>query len=309
MMAYFTGRVNTFADLLTAIRDACTGEGWTLSGNVLHKGNAYLSTTNPTDAIEYAGGTGIDGSNLLTGAAPGLVRTATIGNQTLTFPVVYEAHIFTDPDEVYFVFNYNVDFYQYLAFGISSVPGLSGTGFWFGASRTATGGNDSADRFNYIPNGPWSVNNAGGAGGAVGRPLFYADQVTTVNSQATFIHHGLDGRSWSTSSTSDLNQAWSFPALAPLIGNIPNNVNQETPLLPYPVFVPRSSGNKVSMIADLKNIRHCRITFHDPGDIITHGAEQWKLYPWYRKNSAVPDGGNGISHSGTGGFAIRYTGA
>ena len=72
-MAYETGSANSFADLLAALQAACTGNGWTLSGNVLHKGTCYAevkltqtqgSVVWPNSALGVRACNGIDGSNL-----------------------------------------------------------------------------------------------------------------------------------------------------------------------------------------------------------------------------------------------------
>ncbi len=115
------GSVNNLADLLTAIRAACVAHGWTLSGSVLRKGNAYIKSQIVSGFIEWTGGTGIDGSNNLTGAAPAMVRNGDFGTRVITYPCTWEAHIHTAPEEVYIVLNYNVDYYQYAAWGLSDI--------------------------------------------------------------------------------------------------------------------------------------------------------------------------------------------
>lgn len=307
-MSYETGSVNTLADLLSAIRNACTAHGWTLSGSVLHKGDAYIRSGINAGFIEWLGGTGKDGSNALTGAAPQVVRTGDFQRQALSFPCTWEAHILTDPDEVYIVLNYNVDYYQYIAWGLSSVEDLPGTGMWFGASRLATGGGESLDYDFDMELTNLSLTNFGSTGGA----LFYAQDVFG-NAQTSYIHHGLDGGGWSGhayNTPSTLPR--SFGAVVQLLKQLPNAWNNQMVLLPFPVYLPRTSGNKTSLVADLAHIRHCRIDFHAPGEIITLGSDQWKVYPWYRKNIAQRGGHNntGIkTHSGTVGFAVRYTGS
>ena len=302
-MAHVTGSVNTVGDLLTAIQNACTANGWTLSGEVLHKGTAFIRVWVNSADINFQGGTGIDGSNLLTGAGPTHVRFKLIGSNAIAYPVTYEVHLNTSPDEVYVVINYSTDRYQIACWGLSDIPDLPGTGMWF--AGTGHSGVTSGDF------------RSSAAGAVVGNPntaahpIFYAKDTADPNGTAinSFVHHDLDARGWSANSTNHLNIAWSFDAIDPLLGFLPNAWNSETVLLPFPVYVPRPTGNTVSQIADLKHIRHIRIDFHDPGDIITLGADQWKFYPWYRKNVLSRNGGSQVDHSGTFGFALRYTGA
>jgi len=59
---------------------------------------------------------------------------------------------------------------------------------------------------------------------------------------------------------------------------------------------------------DLQNARTLRVDNYDPGQIITLGDDQWRIYPFYRKNADQRDGttSSGGDHSGTMGWAIRY---
>lgn len=298
-MAHVTGNANDIAALLTAIRNACTANGWTLAGNVLHKGGIYVHIVVNGATLRITGGTGIDGGNNLTGAAPGAARLKSMGTtNVITYPVTYEVHINTAPDEVYVVVNFNVDFYLFMAWGKSDVAGLPGSGVWFSAS----GGDVSSTVADTFIIGSGGIINAGS-----GMPLFFATQ--SLGLQNTYIHHDLDALGWTQLGTAPAPSAFAY--LEPLQLLLPNNWNNETILLPYPVFVPRSSGNKVSLVADLKHVRLCRNDFHPPGDIIALGSDQWKVYPWFKKDTVTrtPQLQNGATHSGTFAWAVRYTGA
>jgi hypothetical protein len=174
---------------------------------------------------------------------------------------------------------------------------------WYAASRYA-GGGGSSDGFS-MPTVNGGVTNGDTSRGS---PAFYAT-TGNLNAQTSYIHHGLDGGAWSGHGALN-DRAQGFSAIVPLLGLLPNTWNGETVLLPFPIYIARSSGNKMSLVGNLKHLRHCRINFHNPGDIITLGSDQWKVYPWYRKNVSTP-GSSGVSdsHSGTVGFAVRYTGA
>lgn len=303
-MAYLTGTAANITALMDNLRSACTSNGWTLSGNILHKGNCYIRSQINNGFIEWMGGTGKDVSNNLTGAAPRVVRTGDFRTNALTFPCNYEAFIFSNPDEVVFVINYSTDFYQYVMFGLSDVANLPGVGVYYAASRYAiTGGSTALWEFASNPNGLSSTTDA-----SQGAPAF-----TGIGSgqlaQSSYIHHGFDGATWTSDSNTGTGYATSFHANAPLLSLLPSSWNGETVLLPFPIYVNRSTGNKVSLAADLKNIRHCRIDNHSPGATITLGADKWKLYPWYKKNTTVRDGSTSeAQHSGTLGYAVRYDG-
>lgn len=298
-MAYITGTANDISALRTAIFNACTANGWTLSGEILHKGTAYFRLQISGSDLTLLGGTGKDGSNNLTGGGTTIVQiTNDVTAAPLTYPMTYHIHINSSPDEVYVVANYSTDFYQWCAFGQSHITFSAGTGNWYGAFGHATGQHPSG-----ISITPTSGGNSNGASSGA---LFWHTSSANVNA---FIHHGLDGNAWSGlgSYTTTGGAATAITALIPLVGISPNSYNGEAVLLPIPVTVSRPSS-LYSLVAQPKHSRYIRIDNHAPGQVITIGAEQWKVYPWLSKNSAARDGnGSNINHSGTFGWAIRYT--
>lgn len=312
-MPYVTGTAANVTALMNNIRSACTSNGWTLSGNILHKGTAYISNvvTNAylnsgvnTDYIYWQGGTGKDGSNNLTGAAPTVARTGSFRTNLLTFPCVYEVFIFSDPDEVFVTINYSTDFYQYVMFGTSDVPSLPGTGCYFAASRLIGNGYYADYEFPVNDYNLTSMYSRGDV--AQGGPPFFST-ASDSSGQNSYIHHNLDGVAWSTNSSPC---ATAFVPANPLLSLLPSAWNDESVLLPFHIFIVRSSGAKVSLLADLKNLRHCRIDNLDPGQILTLGSDKWKVYPWYRKNAADRDQTSSTyQYSGTLGYAVRYDGA
>jgi len=80
-------------------------------------------------------------------------------------------------------------------------------------------------------------------------------------------------------------------------------------LLPIRAYKIRPSS-KVSLIGDLENARYMRIDNYAPGEVFNLGAERWKALPWHQKNAtpAGRSGGDGLTHTGTLGWAIRYEG-
>lgn len=301
-MAYVTGTASNITDLRVAILNACTANGWTLSGDVLHKGTAYFRLQISSGRLTILGGTGKDGGNILTGGAS---QVSSIGDfaapAAISFPVVYHVHIETAPDEVYVFANHSTDYYQFLALGQSTLP-LPGTGNWFGASAgpTSTGG------ICILPysGGVFTNGRPSGALFWVGES-FQSATVTTC-----FVHHGLEGGSgWSGVDRLDVinGKATAIPAITPLVGISPNNYNGESILLPIPVVVGRASG-LFSLVAQPKHARFIRLDNHAPGEILTIGGDQWKVYPWFKKDLANRNGASTeIFHSGTFGAAIRYT--
>lgn len=301
-MAYITGSVNNIADLRTAIFNACTANGWTLSGEILHKGTAYFRLQVVADAIQLLGGTGKDGSNNLTGAANAFVMVTGSGGVTgLVYPVTYHIHIDTGPDEVYVALNHSTDYYQWLAFGQSNITLASGTGNWFGATygNALMSGQGS---LGLDANGNTYFNSPGALFWSTGASISY----TIAN---THLHHGLSGgNGWTSDATSatEGGRPSAPPALSPLIAISPNSYNGEALLLPIPVVVRRPSS-LYSLVAQPKHARYVRVDNLTPGQVLTIGAEQWKVYPFLRKDITARNGGSTVYHSGTFGWAIRYT--
>src|SRR5690606_36130844 len=71
---------------------------------------------------------------------------------------------------------------------------------------------------------------------------------------------------------------------ASLLAALPNLFNESSPLIPVKAVVNRTSNGQ-TIAATLRNLRHVRIDNLLPGEIITLGAEQWKIYPHYRKDN------------------------
>lgn len=307
-MPYVSGTAANITALRDNIRTACTDNGWTLSGNVLHKGDCFIESTIDSGYIHWKGGTGKDGSNNLTGAAPTYVRTGSFNPNAMTFPVSYEVFIGSSPDEVTVVINYATDFYQFVMFGLSDVADLPGAGVYFAASRAANTGAVNSEFASGTSSSGFQIFNVQGL-----MPFFLAPNTSqTTGNNNSFIHYGLDSSTWSRAGAgSGVGDRYplSLEYITPLIASLPNAWNNETVLLPFPVYIPRSSGNKVSLVADLKTVRHCRVDFLDPGTIVTLGSDEWKIYPWYRKDTTARNGNDiGTTHSGTFGFAVKYDG-
>lgn len=306
---YVSGSANSLSDVVTAIFSALTNNGWTLNTDVIHKDDVHVRLRVVGQTIEVLGGTGVDEGDALTGQAPQIARVRAF-QQAFTFPMTYEVHIFDDPvDEVYVILNYNVDFFQWIWFGQSIIEDLPGTGVWFTAPQR-----NAAATYIYIkPTGESSGSSSDGEGGfpqthscsPFGPGLIPSGSFGTT--QNGFVQHGLDGESWNPENLPSNGTATLYSLRTSQMSLLPNTWNQETVLLPITAWRARGS-NTISQILDLVNARYCRIDFHDPGEIITIGDEEWKLYPFYRKNAADRDVAFAAQHTGTLGFAIRYTG-
>lgn len=300
-MAYVTGTANSFTDLLTAVQNVCKANGWTQAGSVLSKGVCYMQLAVNGSYLQVVGGTGIGAGNALTGASTqpegiGVLFNSGGNVDPFAFPMTYEVHVHTAPDEVYLVVNYGVSLYQWLGFGCSPAPGLPGTGNWYGAS------------VNPVCNGLLSLTNAnGGSYPFSPHPaLFWND--AQYSGACGFVHHGLDGGAWSMGSNYSETYVSALGAANPLLSALPSAWNGETVLLPIAPVLPRSSG-LVSQVAVLGHSRYARLDNYTPGSIITLGSNRWKTYPWYKLNASNRNGPNyNGTDTGTLGWALRYDG-
>lgn len=320
-MAYYDGSANSFADLRTALFNACIANGWTLTNDVLSKGTAFVKLTiSAADTgdtgigIIMQGGTGYS-AGALVDPSPITPRLGAPSQDIslVTWPMTYFIHIFGSPDEVFMVVRYNVDYYLWLSFGVSNVAGLGSSGLWLSAVSRRKRGN----------NGP-AINITPTSGGSIGsdhpNPIFGAStgamfwNTSTnfdVGSYQDTICSGLDGVLWPSrlNGQSEMSVG-SFQAVQPAsphIARSPSPWNGEAILVPIHGYVGRAS-NKISLVVDVRNARYVRVDNYAPGQIIQLGSDKWIIYPFYRKNSAVRNGGAGIDHTGTFGWAIRYDG-
>lgn len=294
-MAYYSGSANDMTAVRSALIDVCVAEGWLWdsSEQVLSKNQLFMNIKIEADYLCIVGRTSAGA-----GETPNAVRIGRIGSVEITWPVVWEVFVFED--EVYLIINYGIDFYQWAAFGLSKVMEVPGTGAWC----AATGGGIAhvSNNLNITPVGGGT---AGTSGQTCGAP-FWASISTSTSARNSFVHHNLDGRGWSLAAA-DGSSYVGVLALSPLIALQPNNWNSEAVLLPVRAYITRESG-KVSLVNELDNARYIRLDNYIPGQIVSLGSSSWKVFPFYRKNSILRDGGSNVAHSGTLGWAIRYEG-
>lgn len=234
-MPFVTGTAISMADLMTALRTACTANGWTLSGNVLSKGGCYVQTrilacpapsTRPSigtrDYMMVRAGNGIDGSNNLTdpaGNEPCIGPFTNTGNSSSleyidwAFPATYRIHVNTNPDEVWMAVRYNNVFYQHIGFGKTPGVGNPGTGNWHFATMpnlAATSNNETYKYQNKVNSGagPFGVGSFQN-GNVCPQPFWIGGRVNGAGSETAgpglvnYSYHGMRGdtgaASWSAS--------------------------------------------------------------------------------------------------------------
>lgn len=316
-MAYYSGTAATLADLRTALLTHAVADGWVLTGDVLSKAGVYFQIQVGATNITCRGSE----SNAMASPAPWTVMIGKIYDNTgsypassirqISFPCSYE--VFGFAQELYLVVNYDVSAYQWMAFGKSAVPGLPGQGGWCGAT---IGGQVSTYNYNgllepivLLLSSATSLE-AGNDIYATSAALFWNQYPYRLDAARPFmncfVNSNLDGDGWLPSAAYTAGNK-AGDAMRELLWFQPSVWNTEATLLPIRAFKIRPSY-KISLVADLAHARHLRIDNLTPGDILTLGSDKWKVFPWYIKNAAVRNGGKGVNHTGTFGWAIRYEG-
>lgn len=313
-MAYYSSLASSYPDLITQLVNACIANGWVWSDSILSKGTAFLRIIhNPTAAfdngggIQFQGGTGKSATTLIN-ASSAVMRIGPFGTPPLlvpspTFPLQYHFFIFENPDEVYIVVKYDNDRFLFAGFGLSTVPG---NGLWLSANlglRSSSGVSGTSISISNTSGGWAASSNYVSSSG-----FFWQNQnVSGLPVIATqTIYSTIDNVGWTYLSTSSANT----PAnrlLDPLISRLPAVWSSETVLLPIQPLMQRSAF-KSSILADIQNARYLRIDNLEPEQILTIGNEKWMVFPFHKKNISVRNGGSGIDHTGTFGWAIRYDG-
>jgi hypothetical protein len=318
-MAYYSGVANNVNDLLNALRNSAVSDGWTLTGAVLSKSTMYIETQVAYGNLKARAGINSSMGSPCPWQHIGYVTKSTVStNCDITYPCNWEFH--GHAQEVYFIVNFAVDRYQFLAFGKSTVPGLPGVGTWIGATVGAV--LDETDTSTYtIPN-PITIYAHGGGGPYsswhtyINASLFgaYNTAADNGNNTACYVHHDLDGYGWRVepSSSASYNPFGRYWIVSATSGSGPYTFqpsawNSEAVLLPLRCYFRRPSS-MLSLIVDCEHARLLRIDNLTPGDVLTLGSDKWKVYPWHRKNIAARNGGSGIDHTGTFGWAVRYLG-
>jgi hypothetical protein len=248
----------------------------------------------------------------------GYVTKSTQSNSCdITYPCNWEFH--GHAQEVYFIVNFAVDRYQFLAWGKSTVPGLSGVGTWIGATVGQVLDEVTGSTFTFTT--PITIFSYGGGFGYSGvygyisAALFGTSSAADEGGMVTpcYVHHDLDGYGWRLEPTSSspyypLGRQWiATTSNTGPYAQQPSAWNAEAVLLPLRCYFRRPS-NMLSLIVDCEHARLLRIDNLTPGDVLTLGSDKWKVYPWHRKNTAARNAGHSVDHTGTFGWAVRYLG-
>lgn len=298
-MAYVTGTASDITQLRSALLTALSSNGWSVSGNIVSKGDCYVSVTDDAvnDRLALQCGLGASGTTITTPTPYPVYHMKPLSGEAFVYPMAYYIHIVGN--EVYLVTNWDIDKWLTLGFGQSPIPGMPGTGVWIagtGYAASYAGGYFTWNSGCMAGNFYASAN----VDARTGLFVTYSGDGGSY-SAGCYVHHGLTG--WSGGAGALAKTVNACRQLT-LIDNPGTNATGQAILCPIQPYIERGSG-KTSLVADLQAARYVRMDTLEPGDTITLGTDQWKVYPLYKKNSAVRDGGD--FHSGTYGYAIRYT--
>lgn len=302
-MAYYSGQVASYQELLDALVAACVAEGWIWTDGILSKGESFVrlyTQTGSYSGVLAQGGTGKTNSSLVnpSGVSPRLGRPAVLGqgqNSNVTWPAQYYIHIFNDPDEVWLILHHSIDAFWKLAFGYSELPS---TGLWITGTASHNGPSQSS-----AAKGSFAISPTGTGYNllSTGMPFWqtgnsYPENIVYIDNDWVWVR-----------GSRDLN---AIDSIQPLISRQPSNWNSEAILLPINVCQIAASSKR-RFVVQVRHARYLRIDNYEPNQTLTLGNEEWKIYPGVRKNLAYRDGGggsNGSDHTGTFGIAIRYDG-
>lgn len=304
-MAYQTGTVVSAADLAATIKSFAAANGWTLAGDVLSKGGAYVRITAP-DATEVR----IEGARNGNFSAPDICpRYSMIYNTAWPSVATYHLIAFANPDTVWCTINFAVTDHQHLGFGMLQKYGSWVGGAWFHAQHC--GGNPYSKNLNVhstVDGGTVSVFNTDGKECA----LFWSQRDGQYVGKASMLHCELRGYVWDSSGgidSSDLQTIHCPTVLRPTHKCNPNAFNGQTVLSPFQLFLLNTDGHYMP-IGHVDHVRWLKLSNYNPGDVLAIGPDRWKVYPWSRKDGALPDGSRYPSLStGVLGVAVRYDGA
>ncbi len=322
-MAYETGTTTGFSDLVTRIETFAVANGWTKTGNVIHKGDvyvkmsvdfAYISSVNRY-WIKLEGGTGVSAGEL-TGATPAGVKLSEypILTEKVSLPATYHIFSHVSPDFLLVVLNANTTDVQWLTFGSMEKYGTWNGGTYIGAPFNDAFKGETTWNHSFTTIGlehgatDWS-NGCGLWMGALhqytynnpAHRTYYGSMMLRCDLEAN-----IDASGWLTNSYHTGYYPPSYPAS--FNGSAlqheqpyyqPNTFNNQTTLTPVVVTLLRPS-QKISIIGNPVHVRYINMKYFNMGDIITLGTDKWMVFPHYQLDATDP-----VKCLG---FAVKYDG-
>ncbi|MCL2524605.1 MAG: hypothetical protein FWF20_07110 [Betaproteobacteria bacterium] len=331
-MAYLTGTANSLQDLQNAFFAGLqsAGMGWSVDvgSGMASKGAINLFAEVVNLGTMNLSNVRIQNRNLIRFRVNDAPIAQAVGDMTDTpvaqsgpnygieFPCSWHLHVNTAPDEMYFFVGYNITDWQWFACGCSSAPGITGTGVWASGTKPVlpTGNTlNQSNSANFISQNFTISNTAGGQQYRSSGGLFWTTTFTNAgfsnvgngnNVQASVFHSGMPVVDANHQINGWTDYVVGISAVSTHVSSQPNAWNAESLLIPIRVFENRPES-KWSIVGELRHCRYFRIDNHAPTELIALGTDQWRVYPWFRKDLTNRNGGQNIFHTGTFGCALR----
>lgn len=301
-MAYETGGATSPGDLIDKIRVFAAGNGWTVdySGTfaggagatcvLLHKGALHVGffantgSGNSADPGPYAGAShypgpydGAKAADAQSGIAP-----ITYANK-MAGP--YQAyHLFAGDDYLHCAVEATPGSYRHFGAGqLERAGGVTTGAYAYGLrwNYSTTYVNDSQSQYHMIPFDDYGAQASGSTKGMTVR----ADSDAQAPRNAVILDYTgtAGGSGWGGYRRSGGGGDHSVSPLNGLIRSMPSTLTGRAALLPCMLAVHRPSG-MLSLLGSPRDLRFTRIDNLAPGDLITIGADTWKIFPIIRKN-------------------------
>jgi hypothetical protein len=323
-----TDLVNKLAAFIEAngwTRDDLSNEG---SGRRYHahRGTQYLNMRGfvnesaPSGAVIMdGGGTNIYGVSFnigtgYSGASPWYSQAGiplnsgggprSVGIQGLSAAGTYHFFAHNSGDQIMAVVEYASGYYDRFYFGLINEYGSITGGDYFGASRT---GIQSAATSAQPVFGFFRAGHAGGEG-SVSMTSPYALLKVDVDAESGWHWNPQANYGGSRRTLRDFYNVYAFSAANAIQPNTTNSLNV---LFPVVAYVNRSTtdaaGTSASPVGEIPKVFYVSLANLVPGQQITLGGTDYRVFPFWKKNStkALPTTGVGTGHSGWYGFAVE----
>ncbi len=311
-MPYETSTTTGYADLRSRINTFLTSNGWTLSGNILYKGDVFAELTDDTEFLKLQGGQGQSGGTLTDPcSASSRLRTDCWGADVV-FSCTYHFFVHTSPDVFLCVINHNTLNVQWLTFGDLNKYGTWAGGQYYGSSYSGSGLQNQMRFYNWRC---YFYNTSGGISYNVAPAYFWACSGAAAGSGNMQLVCDIEGSTgdWigNHSSLSSQNFDGSYYA-RDLVTRSPNTFNSQATLIPVNIRCSRASDFS-SIIGETGHTRYINIKHYGIADIVTLGAEKWMVFPHQKKSDHAMTTHTSTITGTTGetgylGFAVRYDG-
>lgn len=309
-MAYFTGSVNSSAQLATLLKNTAAANGWSLTGDVVSKNGAHIRITAP-DTSEVR----IEGARNGNFVAPDICpRYSRIRLTNWPSSATYHLIVFENPDTVWCTINFDTITYMHIGFGVLQKYAAWDGGMWYHAQHT-TGVSD-LQGYSYVDGDIRSYYaNSGNECALFWNQRDYHIWGGANNNKVSMLHCELRGEVWpgfeqGTGVNNDFNMIHCPSIIRPTHKCNPNTFNGQTVLSPFMLSLQNTDGHYMP-VGHVGHLRWVKLTNYNPGDIIQLGTEKWLLFPWKQFDITRPDGTNDTRYSlstGVNGIALAYDG-